>query len=321
MNGVKFVLVVLSLALASQGIGDQITLKNGDSITGSLQSVAGNTVTVQTKYAGVMFIGKDQVESIVTDNEFVVVDQVGERRTVRLDESTSLAEIAIVRVADNVVSQIASAWNKQVTFALAGTSGNAETQHYSINGQSDLVRPDVEHLLRFSYLRETAARETRKHSLDVKYGIHWRRQQRWFNTANVDYFRDPFKEVSWRALIGMGGGAKLRDFGHEKLALEIAASGVYETLDAFRELSPAVRLGSQYSRLLSGGRIEIYQNNRFLWITQKENGVLDSENGVRLTLSAQFKFDMRATIQYETAPATGVKNTDVTYSLGLGVVF
>lgn len=313
--------IVTFLAVAGVVHSDEVVFKNGDRISGDLQSVAGETVTIRTSYAGILFINKAEVERILTEVPFVVVSKQNGEQTMKLDETVDLADIVQVRASNSVVAQIASSWAKQITFALAGTRGNSKTQNYSVHGQSRLVRPHGEHLLRVDYLREQVFDETRKNTLDVKYGIRWNRGSKWFNTANMDYFRDPLKEVSWRILVGLGGGAKLYDQPHQHLSFEAAASGVYETLDSFSELSPALRVGSDYRKWLYGGRVEAYQNNRLLWITQTDNGVLDSSSGIRLALSAQFNFDMRATIQYETHPAEGVRNTDLTYSFGIGVVF
>lgn len=310
-----------TLLIAAAVHSDEVVFKNGDRISGDLQSVAGATVTIKTSYAGIVFLNKGEVEHIVTDAPFVVVSKQEGEKIIKLDKTIAVADLVQVRASNGVVAQIASSWAKQVTFSIAGTHGNSKTQNYSVHGQSRLVRSHGEHLLRIDYLREQVLDETRKNTLDVKYGIRWNRGNKWFNTANMDYFRDPLKEVSWRVLVGLGGGAKLFDQPHQHLSFEVAASGVYETLESLSELSPAWRVGSDYRKWLYGGRVEAYQNNRLLWITQSANGVLDSSSGIRLALSAQFNFDLRATIQYETHPAEGVRNTDLTYSVGIGVVF
>ncbi|MCY3884507.1 MAG: DUF481 domain-containing protein [Gammaproteobacteria bacterium] len=314
-------LILVSLSISTFAEVDEIVLQNDDRVSGELRGISANTVTIHTDYAGLLFLRQESVAFIVTNEPFVVVMKDGEEKIVAFDESIDVSTVVQARTSNNVMSHLTTSWSKQVTFSLAGTKGNSQTQNYSINGQSRLVRPKNEHLVSIDYLREHVEDETRKDTLDAKYRIRWIRGGKWFNTANVDYFRDPLKEVTWRAVVGLGGGAKLVDHSQEQFSFDVAASGVYETLENLREVSPAVRIGTDYQKWLFGGRVEAYQNNRLLWITQKSNGVLDSANGIRLAISAQFNFDLRATVQYETEPAADVKSADFTYSFGVGVIF
>lgn len=321
MKGLFGGFVVLSLAVSCSLVADEVVLQNDDRVSGELRGISASTVTILTEYAGLLFLRQENVASIVTQQPFVVVMNDGKEKTIAFDESIDVSSVVQARTSNNVLSHLSTSWSKQITFSLAGTKGNSQTQNYSINGQSRLIRPKNEHLVSVAYLREHVADETRKDTLDAKYGIRWIRGGKWFNTANIDYFRDPLKEVTWRAVVGLGGGAKLVDHSQERFSFDVAASGVYETLENLREVSPAVRIGTDYQKWLFGGRVEAYQNNRLLWITQKSNGVLDSVNGIRLAISAQFNFDLRATVQYETEPAADVKSADFTYSFGVGVIF
>lgn len=311
----------LGLMFACAAVADEVVLQNEDRVSGELRGISANTVTIQTEYAGLLFLRQENVSFIVTQQPFVVVMKDGEEKTIAFDESLDVSAVVQARTSNNVLSHLSTSWSKQITFSLAGTKGNSQTQNYTIFGQSRLVRPKNEHLVSIAYLREHVADETRKDTLDAKYGIRWIRGGKWFNTANADYFRDPLKEVTWRAVVGLGGGAKLVDHSQERFSFDVAASGVYETLENLREVSPAVRIGTDYQKWLFGGRVEAYQNNRLLWITQKSNGVIDSANGIRLAISAQFNFDLRATVQYETEPAADVRSADFTYSFGVGVIF
>ena len=223
-------------------VADEVILHNEDRVSGDLRGIAANTVSIQTPYAGLLFLRQENVAFIVTEQPFVVVMKDGEEKIVAFDESIDVSSVVQARTSNSVLSQLGTSWSKQVTFSLAGTRGNSQTQNYAINGQSHLIRPKNEHLVSLAYLREHVADETRKDTLDLKYGIRWIRGGKWFNTANLDYFRDPLKEVTWRAVVGLGGGAKLIDHSQERFSFDVAASGVYETLENLREVSPAVRV-------------------------------------------------------------------------------
>ena len=101
----------------------------------------------------------------------------------------------------------------------------------------------------------------------------------------------------------------------------MAVSGVYQSLDKLEEISPALRVASVFHKKLFGGRIELLQQNRLLWITEANGGVIDGLFGLRFLLSNSLNLDFRSNVKYETDPAENSKNTDMNYSIGIGVSF
>ena len=67
------VLFLLSLLAAQGGLADQITLKNGDRLTGAIVKKDGKTLTVKTDSIGVVTLPWDQVTAIQSDAPLNVV--------------------------------------------------------------------------------------------------------------------------------------------------------------------------------------------------------------------------------------------------------
>ena len=64
MRKLLFIGVVSSALLVCQAIADQVTLKNGDRMTGTIVKSDGKTVGLHTDYAGDVTLKWDAVQSI-----------------------------------------------------------------------------------------------------------------------------------------------------------------------------------------------------------------------------------------------------------------
>ncbi|MYD44970.1 MAG: DUF481 domain-containing protein [Gammaproteobacteria bacterium] len=283
--------------------------------------MSGNVVTFKTDYAGTLYVNQRKVDSLETEADYTIIYADGSMETRALSSDLDVEQLDIVRRGTTSVLVIHTAWKSQLTVSLAGTSGNNESQNFSMFGESSLLRSKSEQLLNVSQTRESTDTVTTTDLLDVKYNFRWLRASKWYNTISVDYSYDPLNEVSWRSVFGIGGGKKFIEHSLTDLSMDVALSAVYQSLDDFKEISPAVRVASIFRRKMFGGRVELLQQNRFLWITETKGGVIDGLFGLRFLLSSALNLDLRSNVKFETDPAENAKNTDLTYSVGIGVSF
>ena len=325
LNTLKSLLItIISIFIYLTGntvIGDTLTIDNGDVLSGELIGVSGKVVTFRTDYAGTLYINQKKVDSLVSETDFTIIYDDGSKETRALSSNVDVAQLDIVRRVKTSVLEINTAWKSQLTISLAGTSGNNESQNFSMFSESSLLRSKSEQLLNVSQTRESTNTLTTIDLLDVKYNFRWLRESRWYNTVSVDYSYDPLNEISWRAVIGFGGGKKFIDHSLTDLSMDVAVSAVYQSLDEFEEISPALRVASIYRKKMFGGRVELLQQNRLLWITETNSGVIDGIFGLRFLLSNTLNLDLRSNVKYQTDPAENSKNTNLTYSVGIGVSF
>lgn len=325
MNKLKFILInFTSIFLYLSGntvIGDTVTMDNGDVLSGKLVGLSGKVVTFKTDYAGTLYINQNKVESLVTEGDFTIIYVDGSKERKALSSELEVEQLDIVRRGTTSFLVINNAWKSQLTISLAGTSGNNESQNFSMFGESSLLRSKSEQLLNVSQTRESTDTLTTTDLLDVKYSYRWLRASKWYNTVSVDYSYDPLSVISWRSVLGLGIGKKFIEHSLTDLSMDIAGSAVYQSLDDFEEISPAIRVASVYRRKMFGGRVELLQQNRLLWITETNAGVIDGLFGLRFLLSNALILEFRNNVKYETDPAENSKNTNLTYSVGIGVSF
>lgn len=316
-----FVINILIYIYGINAIGDTIILKNGDSLNGKLISLSGKVVTFKTDYAGTLFIKQKKVKNVATESDFTIIYSDGSEEVRHLTKELEIDKIEIIRSSTSSLIVLTSAWNSQLTVALAGTAGNNQSQNFSMFGESSLLRTKSEQLINFAQTRESTDQLRTTDLIDLKYNYRWLRENRWYSNLNIDYSYEPMNDVAWRAVLGFGGGKKFIEHSLTDLSLDIAVSAVYQSLENLEEVLPAVRVASVFRKKLFGGRIELLQQNRILWISETGSGVMDGLFGLRIVLSNSLNLDFRANVKHETEPVESAKKNDLNYSVGIGVSF
>ena len=70
-------LLIMLLALASQAVADQIVLKNGDRLTGTIVKSDGKTIVLKSDLVGEVTVSLDNVESVTADKPLYVTTADG----------------------------------------------------------------------------------------------------------------------------------------------------------------------------------------------------------------------------------------------------
>src|SRR6185437_1295993 len=163
----KVVILSLACALAAQmSFADQVTLKNGDRVTGAIVKKDGNNLTIKSDLMGTVTIPWDQVTDIKSDKPLSVVlagqtaatataqktkkpeviqATIGESNgqiTLSTPQGTpqSVAPATISTIRDTAEETayerllnpgLLQLWTGTVTVGLAGTAGNAVTSSFT----------------------------------------------------------------------------------------------------------------------------------------------------------------------------------------------
>lgn len=154
MRKVKLTPFVLILALASAAFADQITLKNGDRITGTVVKSDGKTLVIHTDSAGDVTVKFDAVAKISTEKALHVALKNGQtvNGTItttddKIDVATTTGKpveaptadvVAIRNDADQLAYEKAlhptllEGWNGGANIGFSLTRGNSQTENLSL---------------------------------------------------------------------------------------------------------------------------------------------------------------------------------------------
>ncbi len=336
-NGLVSVAAVVCSLLSVVCHADVALLINGDRISGTVDSVSGGRLLIETAYAGRVALRLDSIATITTEESFRIRLKDGTRLEGRfvVEDGTqkfsavegtlvpfSLIKLAIMGQNKLKMVDLGWEWSNRVDLSAAVSSGNADTEAYNVLVESGFKRGRSEHKVSLLISEEQAEGQTTKDQLDLDYGYKRFFSQKWYGSGNAEYFQDPLKDVDSRITAGGGIGYQFWDNSFGALSAELGVNVVVEKLAEESEENPALRWALSYKRYLWSKRVELFHGHSILVIPDADRGeVIDSSTGVRLAVTDRIDASLRVNVQHETKPAEGNHKTDVTYSLGVGIRF
>ncbi|XOV85062.1 MAG: YdiY family protein [bacterium] len=331
----RLVYLTIALLLSPLATADVVLLKNGDRMSGTVDSVAGGNVLLITEYAGAVAIAVDAIAQITTEGkydismgevdvsgQFAVVD--GAQVVVADGQSQAVALADVTRAGQNNLGIVSFAreWNSRADLAAQVAKGNTDTQSFSVLAESSLKQNNVEHLLTLLVHNEEAEGITTQEQVDLDYLYKRFVSEKWYAAGNFEYFEDPIKDVDRRVTLGAGMGYQFWDNSFGALSSDLGVSYVNEDIGGETSNNPALRWGLDYKRFFFDKRMEAFHRQSVLYIPDSDRGeVIASSTGVRYALNAKIDATARVDVIHETDPAPGNSKTDVIYNVGVGVKF
>ncbi len=331
-----FAVAIAGLLLyGAQASADTLILKNGDRLSGKVDSIAGGAVLLITEYAGAVPVNLDAVAELETEQafninvngqktsgKFVADGGVQALSTDNGNVPLDLSQVRTAGVSNLSLAGFAPEWSSRADLSAIISNGNSDTASYNTLVESSYKRGNVEHAVALLVSQEEAEGEKTKDQLDLDYGYKRFLSEKWFASGNAEYFQDQLKDIDQRITLGAGMGYQFWDNSFGAFSTELGVSAVQEELDGEDETNPALRWGLDYNRFLFSKRMEIFHKQSVLFIPDSDRGeVLASSSGVRYALNHRIDTTARVDVNHETEPPEGSSKTDVTYTLGVGIKF
>lgn len=324
-------------ALAAPVVADVVNLKNGDRLTGKVDSIAGGRVILDTEFAGRVLVHMEHVASLETEEAYDVRTKEGAAVTGRFltgpegqvlvvaDDQSRPIEVAEVRDAGQsklALTRLVAEWSTRADLSAAVSTGNSDTESYNALVESILKRDRVSHGFTLLLSQEKADNESTKDQTQFDYAYKRFVSEKWYAAGNAQYFQDDLKDIDYRLTAGAGMGYQFWDDSFGALSTEAGLSYVYEKNIEGKERDPALRWALDYNRFLWSKRLEFFSKNSVLAILASGRGeVYQSSTGLRLAVNDHLDTAFRVDLRHETDPPADNKKTDTTYSLGVGVKF
>ncbi|RPH35503.1 MAG: hypothetical protein EHM91_17145, partial [Planctomycetota bacterium] len=154
---------------------DQITLKNGDRVTGSIVKKDGTTLTMKTEFLGTVTVPWEQVATVSSDAPLNVVlpDHTTVQATLGASEgkvelketqrTLTPADVVALRNADEQTSYerllhpgFLDLWAGTAALGFAGAQGNAQTRTFTVGVNADRITRSDKTSLYFSAVKASA---------------------------------------------------------------------------------------------------------------------------------------------------------------------
>jgi putative salt-induced outer membrane protein YdiY len=225
-------LITLSLVFAGQATADQVTLKNGDRVTGKIVRSDGGNLIVKTELLGDVTVALASVSKITTDEPIYVTLADGRTVSGLLTISEASGElrganakvIAIDRSAISVIRSEAEytayqqslnpglieGWSGAADVGLALTSGNSDTINVAMglamtrrtpNDKTSIYAASV-------YNRDSTSGESRTVANTIRGGVRYDRDinRKLFGYGFTDLEHNGLQDLTMRFVLGGGLG-------------------------------------------------------------------------------------------------------------------
>jgi putative salt-induced outer membrane protein YdiY len=346
-----FVVWVFGLAVLPL-MADQITMKNGDRVTGAIVKKDAATLTIKTELFGVVTLPWDKVESVKVETPVNVVTADGKtvkgtiatdagKLTVLSGEAKAVVAPAEIVALRNDAEQKAferlqnpgwlQLWAGNALIGFAGTKGNAETQTFTVGvGAARVTRQDTTKIyfnaIRASAFANSVSSQTAQ---AVRGGVAYNRnfgKKMFVNTFN-DYEYDRFQNLDLRVVLG--GGLGYNAWKGEKGKLDVLGGFAWNREQfgppapalAFTRNSTEAYWGDDFAYKLNA-RTSMYQN--FRMFNNLSNGGqyrLNFDTGANTQLFKWLTWNLSLSSRYLSNPVAGRKNNDFLYTTGFGIAF
>ena len=346
----RIIVSLLAMGLSAMGLlADQIVMKNGDRVTGSIIKKDAKDLTIKTEYFGVVTLPWEKVASVTADKPLNVV--IGSGQTVQGTLTTAGEQVEVaaggtkqtvapaeIKVLRNDAEQKAylrllnpgwgDLWVINANIGIAGTSGNAKTATFTTPVNAVRVTNNDKTTAYFNFIRASASigGTSAATAQAVRGGWGYARNLRpklFVNTFN-DYEYDKFQNLDLRVVLG--GGLGYIAWKGEKGRLDLIGGGAYnrEKFDPIRPRQPFTRnsaeiyWGNDFNYKFSP-RISFFENYRmFNNMTNTGEYRQNVDVGVAAALTKWLTWNVALSDRYLSNPAPGRKKNDFLYTMGLG---
>ena len=343
----SFLFCLLISLLLPAAWADQVLLKNGDHVTGSVIKKDDKNLTIKADQLGVIAIPWDQVDKITIEKPIHIVLKDGKAlqgtltgtagdvvvTTSQTKINTKSAEIAAIRNDDEEKAYqrlqhpgLGELWTGTGTVGFAGTSGNAETLTFTTGINADRATRTDKTSLYFSLIKASARIDNvdKDTAEAIRGGISYGHNvnPRVFFSVFNDYEYDRFQNLDLRFVIG--GGIGFHALKTERSRLDLLAGGAYNRSSFSTPLvreSAEIYWGDEYSLKLSSATSLVQSYRMFNDMTHTGMYRVNFDLGLSTKIFKRLSWNVSISDRYLSDPVPGRKKNDFLYTTGLGITF
>lgn len=332
---ISSIVFLIFLTSAGQSLADEVTVENGDKLTGIIVKVEGGKLVLKTDYAGPIEIPVEKIKNIVTDKPSEVHLLSGEilKGKLKTAEEGKLVidpgpprEPATIDL-KNIVSvnpppKITPQWKGAVNIGGSSQTGNTSRTTASVGAAAARRTEDDRFSLRFlfNYAEEKSDVTNRNTYGGLKYDYFF--TKRFYGYLGVELLNDEFKDLNLRAIAGPGVGYQIWDDPVKFFLLEAGVSYVWEDRKAGMDDNWATaRLSMDFWYKL--GKIITFSDLFIIYPSLKRGGQYTLRNEAALTspVGAGWALRLANIWERDSDPSPGILKDDLTWILGLQYSF
>jgi putative salt-induced outer membrane protein YdiY len=343
--------VLVAVVLAPAVFADQITLKNGDRITGTIISSDAKTLVIKTDYADALTIKWDFVQQIESSQPLYVGTKSGQvivgpvttsdsRLAVATKDAGSVAvakaDVTSLRNADEQKKaeaaldrlqhpRLADLWAGSLDTGLGLVRGNSESTNFTfgLNAVRATTRDKISLYTTSAFSRSAvdgvASTTAQSIAGGVRYDLNV--SDKAFGFGTVDLFNDRFQDLDLRTVVGAGGGHHA--IKNNRTTLDLLVGGAFdrEFFTTFNRSSAEILLGETLTHKFLAS--SAFNESVFFYPNMSHTGNYRSTISLGLVtrLTKLLSWQTSFNDYYLSDPPVGKKSNDLLFSTGLRLTF
>lgn len=331
--------VILWLTFVSNVVlADQVTLKNGDRLTGAIVSADGKSLNLKTDYAGDVTIKWDSVQSISSDQPLYVTPKAGAIVVGTVTSSDGKLEVATkdagtITVEKDAVKNVRSeseqraygAWGGFLDSGLSLARGNADSTNFTIGATASRIteKNKASAFINSIYSSGTTNGVSLTTASAIHAGLRFdlNFSDKTFGFVFTDFDHDRFQQLDLRNVLGGGLGYHVIKTDATNFDLFAGGSFNQEYFTTFNRHSAEALVGESLDHKLSSAfsikqRLEFYPN-----LSSLGDYRVVFDTGAITKISKVLSWEVTASDHYITNPVNGLKGNDLLLTTGVRLAF
>ena len=327
-----FCICLTAVLLPVSALADQLHMKNGDVISGTVTKIEGGSVFIDPSYADEFAVSLEEVASIDAEAsfDFAIADgstvngklalKDGEQQIITGEGTALEVEVAGLDVVPPPPPYYERVSHVDVN--MTWNDGNTDSRNNLIFADTGVRLGDHRHLAALTIRRdETDGVSTKKQDL-FRYEYNWMFNDPWYLGATASYERDPIKDLDHRYTLGAIVGRDIFNDDVKKMTFSLGAGYSDEELAGVSDSGAVGLWNFLYEQKFREGDLTFFHNNtlqrQFFGV---DNTILRTNTGFRFSLTDVIYANVSLRYDYQTEPAEGTEDYDTTLAVGIGAEF
>lgn len=321
----------LSLAVALPAVADEVLLKNGDRISGTIIKKDNGFLSIKTAYAGEVKVDWAFVASVQAEAPLVVLlnsKEIVKANTITDDTpQQALASKQSVKKADvklvNPPPYLAGGgvlWNGRLNIGASSSDGNTDTQNGHASGEIGARTQKERYRLRGTYNWASDLGQETENNMEGVFKADHFLSEKWFVSGRTAAYKDRFQDLNLRATLGASTGYQFFESRLRNFYVEAGVDYVYEDYRASEDKEyPAARWGLGYDAFIYREKIQFFHEHGLLVsLEDTEDMMLESETGLRFHVTGNLNSTMQVNYDWNNSPGRDKERGDTKYIFTLG---
>jgi putative salt-induced outer membrane protein YdiY len=326
---------LLLFSLTATALADEVFLKNGNHLSGTIVSMGEGKLVMETDFAGRLAIDWGSVERLSTDAPLTVVLEDGSILKGRPSaapnrlmlngeaiQDPSMIELSRVK-AINPPDERPIKVNGRINVGLNKASGNTDLENAHVD--AEFLARTISHRVTLGGAYNRASEDNRKTEDNamghLKHDYFLTRELYWYLNGMAE--RDELKEISLRTTLGPGVGYQF--FEGERMNLSIEAGPSYVTTNydhGGKDDSRSGRWAVRFDRFFFETLFQYYFTNEgYISSSDTSDVFMFTRTGLRFPIRGGLSLNAGLEWDWDNTPAEDTDKSDYRYILSIGYGF